>query len=65
MTFEPALCKCEEMEQDDRDDYVCSSSSADSIAGGSNDEDAYTEKIIEVEEGSEIVLIPRREVRHN
>ena len=63
LTFEPPLCKCEKMEQDDRDEYVCSSSSADSIAGGSNDEDAYAEEIIEVEEGSELVLIPRREVR--
>ena len=63
MTFEPALYKCEKMEQDDRDEYVCSSSSADSIAGGSNDEDIYAEEMVEAEEGSEPILIPRREVR--
>ena len=48
----------------DRGEYVCSSSSADSIAGDSNDEDVgYTEEVIEAEGGSELVLIPRREVR--
>ena len=49
LTFEPALCKCEEMEQDNCDDYVC-------IAGGSNDEMPIQKKIIE---GSELVLIPK------
>ena len=34
----------------DRGEYVCSSSSADSIAGDSNDEDVgYTEEVIEGE----------------
>ena len=51
------------MEQDDRDEFVYSSSSAESIAGSSNDEDVYTEGVIEAEEGNELVLIPRREVR--
>ena len=47
----------------DRGEYVCSSSSADSIAGDSNDKDVgYTEEVIEAE-GRELVLIPRREVR--
>ena len=57
------MYKCEKMEQDDRDEYVCSSSSADSITGGSNDEDIYAEEMVEAEEGSEPILIPRREVR--
>ena len=51
------------MEQDDHDDYVYSSSSADSIAGGSNDEDMYTEEVIENEGENELVLVPRRKVR--
>ena len=51
------------MEQDDRDEYVCSSSSADSIAGASNDEAVYAEEMVEAEEGSELILIPTREVR--
>ena len=49
MTFEPVLYKCEKMEQDDRDEYVCSSSSADSIDGASNDEAVYAEEMVEAE----------------
>lgn len=44
-------------------EYVCSSSSADSIADNIDDEDvAYTEDVIEAEGESELILIPRREV---
>ena len=53
------------MEQDDRDDYVYSSSSADSIAGGSNDEDIYAEEVIEDEGENEIVLVPGKEVKES
>lgn len=34
------------MEQDDSDGYVCSSSSADSVAGGSDDAHVYEEEIV-------------------
>lgn len=47
----------------DGDEYVFSSSSAESIASGSNEEEVYTEEVIEAEEGSEVVLVPGREVR--
>ena len=43
-------------------DYVCSSSSADSIASSSNDE-IYAEEVVEDEGESELVLVRRREVR--
>ena len=62
MTFELPLHKCKKMEQDDSDGYVCSSSSADSIAGGSDDAHVYEEEVVEDEEGSELVLVPRGEV---
>ena len=39
---------------------MCSCSSADSIAGGSNDEEIYAEEVVEDEGGSELVLVPRR-----
>ena len=47
------------MEQDNHDEFVYSSSSAESIIGSSNDEDIYT-GVIEAEEGNELILIPRR-----
>ena len=45
----------------EQDDYVCSSSSADSVICGSSDE-IYAE-VVEDEGESERVLVPRREVR--
>lgn len=51
------------MEQGDCDEYVFSSSSAESIASGSNEEEVYTEEVIEGEEGSELVLLSGREVK--
>ena len=62
MTFEPPLYKCKKMERDDSDEYVCSSSSADSVAGGSDDANVYAEEVVEDEEGREVVLVPRGEV---
>ena len=38
-------------------------SSEDSTAGGSNDDEIYAEEVVEDEGGSELVLLPRREVR--
>ena len=46
----------------EQDDYVCSSSSTDSIISGSSDE-IYAEEVVEDEGESERVLVPRREVR--
>ena len=46
----------------EQDDYVCSSSSADSIISGSSDE-IYAEEVVEDEGESERILVPRREVR--
>ena len=43
-------------------ELVCSCSIADSIAGGSNDEEIYAEEVVEDEGGSELGLVPRREV---
>ena len=57
------MYKCEKIEQGDRDKYVCSSLSADSVVGGSSNEDVCTEEIVDDEGVSELVLIPRREVR--
>ena len=48
------------MEQDDRDDYVYSSSSADS-----NDEGIYAEEVIEDEGENEVVLVPGKEVKES
>ena len=42
---------------------VCSSSNADSIAGGSNDEEIYTDELVKDEGGSELVLALSREIR--
>ena len=51
-----------QMKQDGARWVVCSSSSADSVAGGSDDAHVYEEEIVEDEEGSELVLVPRGEV---
>ena len=37
------------MEQDDHNNYVCSSSSADSIAGVRNDDEIHAEEVVEDE----------------
>ena len=42
---------------------MCSSSNADSIAGGSNDQEIYTDELVKDEGGSELVLVLSREVR--
>ena len=43
----------------EQDDHMC----ADSIVGGSNDDEIYAEEVVEDGGGSELVLVPRREVR--
>ena len=48
------------MDHNNHDDYVYSSSSADSIASG---EDSFTEEVIEHDGRNELILVPRREVR--
>ena len=40
---------------------VCSFSNADSIAGSSNDEEIYTDKLVKDEGGRELVLVLSRE----
>lgn len=45
------------------DVFVCRSSSAESVSGCSDDEDVCTEEVVDDEGVSELVLIPRREVR--
>ena len=66
LMFKPPLYKCKKMEQDDSDGYACvracSSSSADSVVGGSDDAHVHKEEVVEDEEGSELVLVPRGEV---
>ena len=42
---------------------MCSSSNADSITGGSNDEEIYTDELVKDDGGSELVLVLSREVR--
>ena len=39
------------------------SSSTDSIASGSNDEEIYAEEVVEDDGGSELILVPRGEIR--
>ena len=46
------------MEQGDLYNYVCGSSSADSIATESNDEGTYAEEVVEDEGERELVLVP-------
>ena len=49
------------MENDDN--CVCMSLSTDRIAGTSDDDDIFTEEVVEDEGASELVLVPRRQVR--
>ena len=51
------------IEHDDRNDCVCSSSSADSITSSKSDKDRYIEEVIDDEGESELILVPRKEVR--
>ena len=51
------------MDHDCDSDSVCSSSSEDSIDGSSNDREIYDEEVVEDEEESELILVPRRKVK--